>query len=198
MTRLATIALLLVTAVTSHASFLVNGGFEQPWTSVWEQYANGQVPGWRTLSGQTLELGVGAVYHVTGGEGRAMMEVDGQSNVSVAQDVTLTSGQYELSFLAARRGVNLDGRNVDTCDYDVLWNGRVIASIRPTESSMQRLTYQVTGNQGVNTLVFRGMGTSDGTGALIDDARLEAVPEPCSVLAVVGAVASAIARRRKR
>lgn len=56
-----------------------------------------------------------------------VLELDSNRNIALMQDVNLTSGAYELSFLSAKRGAHLDGRPSDTCDFEVLWNNQLVA-----------------------------------------------------------------------
>ncbi len=179
----------------SQASFLINGGFELPGTGAWNHYHNGEVPAWTVGQNDLLEIGVGVVYGVTGFEGRDMLELDSTRNVAVSQSVALAQGAYDLSFLFARRTTDLQGRSSDTCKFDVLWNGQVLRSYDPTSGAMEREHLLVQAIAGKNTVTFRGMGASDSYGAIIDDARLETVPEPSLVLACAAGL-SALMRRR--
>lgn len=194
MKRAALLAAFAAFAVTSHANFLINGGFEQPGANPWQHFSNGQVPGWRTSSG-VIEIGRPVVYGVTGAHGLNVMETDSTANVYVSQSVSLSTGQYELSFLFSKRGSNLENRPGNTCDFDVLWNNTVVASMSPSSSTMSTKSIVVNGITGVNTVAFRGMGASDGMGALIDDVDLQSVPEPCSMTAL-GTLALVAVRKK--
>ena len=93
------------------------------------------------------------------------------------------------------------GRPLDTADLDVLWNGSVVASIQPASTNMANYGLTLTGISGINTLAFRGMGTDDSYGALVDNVSVEnAVPEPgiCTLAASVGVLGVGFLRRRKR
>jgi len=197
MRRVTLLTLLIAVTTASHASILVNGGFELPGNNVWADYHNGEVPGWHTGPNDVMEIGVGVVYGVTGFQGKNMIELDSNRNVVVSQDVNLTAGQYDLSFLYARRGTNLGNRPNDTCDFDVLWNGGVVAAYTPTTSTMTLDHRSVTAVNGNNTLSFRAKGTSDSLGAIIDGADLQAVPEPASFVAIGLALMTGLRKRRK-
>lgn len=181
----------------SNASLLTNGSFEEPYVTTFDQFADGQVPGWKVGSTNLMEVGLASVYQVTGATGRNVVELDSNRNVGVYQDVALTQGSYRLTFDYALRGANLEGRNPDTCDFQVMWNSQQLVALRPGSSTMSTLTFDVTANQGVNRLTFVGMGTNDGMGAIIDNANLNPVPEPTSLAAMLVAVPLAIKRRRK-
>lgn len=193
-----TLTLTAVGAAMTHANFLTNGGFEIPGSSAFNHYQDGEVPGWTVGRGEVMEIGKPSVYAVVGAEGSNVLEVDSNRNVTVAQAVNLNVGSYELSFLYARRGVNLEGRPQDTCDFQVLWNNTVVGSFSPVSSTMTRQRITVAGTSGLNTISFKGMGTSDQMGAIIDDATIETVPEPASLTALAVGVASVLKRRKSR
>ncbi|MBS1723584.1 MAG: hypothetical protein JSS66_11590 [Armatimonadetes bacterium] len=191
------VALAVAATSVAQASALINGSFEQPGSSVFNQFNNGEVPGWTAQAGKTIEIGVPVVYGVTNYDGLNVMEVDSTENVTVKQTVTLASGSYDLSFLFAERGKNMVGKPADTCDFDVLWNNTVVAHYRPDSTVMSLADLHVNALQGSNTVAFRGSGTSDGYGAILDKVELNPVPEP-SLCAALGISALAALRRKKR
>lgn len=193
----AAIAAMTVLTTMGHASLLTNGSFELPGSNAWNHFSNGQVPGWYTEGGQVMEIGMPVVYGVAGADGRNVLELDSTSNVALSQTVNLAAGVYDLSFLYAKRGLNLENRPGNTCDFDVLWNHALVASYSPLSSTFARQDLLVTATAGFNTVTFRAMGASDGMGALLDDVRLESVPEPAS-LGALGVSAAAILRRKRR
>lgn len=186
MSKLFFVAACLGAVSLSQASLITNGSFEEPFTSTWGYYQNGQVPGWRTTDGDNMEVGLSICYYVTAARDLNVLELDSNRNIALMQDVNLTSGAYELSFLSAKRGAHLDGRPSDTCDFEVLWNNQLVARISPTNTEMLRRSYQVTGLNGRNTLMFRAAGTSDGMGAILDDVNLNPVPEPATFAVLLG------------
>lgn len=196
MNRLAIIGTALAAFSSAHASILVNGSFELPGSTVFNQFNNGQVPGWNAVANKTIELGVPAVYGVTAVDGLNIMEIDSTENVTVTQTVSIAAGAYNLSFIFARRGTNMAGKPSDTCDFDVLWNNSVIAHLSPSSTAMTTGNYHVSALNGTNSLSFRGSGTSDGFGALIDKVDLAPVPEP-SLIAALGLSALATLKRKK-
>lgn len=197
MKHIATVAALTALTSLAHASLLTNGSFEQPGSTAWNHFTNGQVPGWKTDGGEVIEIGKPIVYGVTGADGSNVAELDSTSNIALSQTVQLTAGHYDFSFLFAKRGVNLEGRPTNTCDFDVLWNHVLIGSVSPTSSTFQEMHFLVTAATGTNTVTFHGTGASDGMGALIDRADLQAVPEPVSLLALAPLV-GAMAKRKDK
>lgn len=195
--RLFALLTALLVGSLAQASMLVNGSFEDPGSPAFSYFSNGQLPGWRTTATDVIEVGKPLAYGVSGADLANVCELDSTRNISVMQDITLAAGQYDLSFLYAKRGADLQGKPADTCDFDVLWNGSVVASVRPIVSTM--LTRHVTVNaiNGWNTVSFRAMGTSDGMGAIIDNADLQTVPEPFSLVTLAGLAAGAVVRRKK-
>lgn len=193
-----TLTMTAVGAAMTHANFLSNGGFEIPGSSAFNHYQDGEVPGWTVGRGEVMEIGKPSVYAVIGAQGTNVLEIDSNRNVTVSQAVNLSQGSYEISFLFARRGVNLEGKPLDTCDFQVLWNESVIGSFSPTTSTMTRQKFTVAGLSGMNSLSFKAMGTSDSMGAILDDASIETVPEPASLTALALGIGAVLRRRKSR
>jgi hypothetical protein len=174
------LACLVATPSISHASnIIVNGGFETPDCDIALTCSNGSwglfgsILGW-TSSGFPIEIGEVSNYGISGQEGDQVLELDSTGNATVAQ-VTAGPGTFMLSFLYADRF----GGEQDS--FEVLWNGIVLDSIlAPLNGglgAMQLYTTMVVAGGGPNELAFRATGTSDSLGALIDDVRLESVPD---------------------
>jgi hypothetical protein len=185
--QLVTLTLALMAASAVHANLVINGGFEThgPYnTSGWNYFYDNPVgvnpvTGWSAGGlGIPLEVGRPSVYGVTGvGLGDAVMELDTTMNVVATQPLATTaSASYTLSFLYALR------QNVVATSgtLEVYWNGGLVTSLSPTLNSMTLYSTLVTAI-GNDVLEFRGTGTSDSYGALIDNVAL--VPEPTTVLA---------------
>ena len=184
-------ALLAATALAStatvQANLVINGGFESHPAfnqGSWGLYGVNQVPGWNPLVSennivQPIELGTPATYGVSGpGLGTTVMELDSNKNVVVGQIVGVPGATYTLSFQYARRS----GVAIASTTFDVYWNGVLIESVSPTSTIMSTHSELVTlAMSGSNSLEFRGTGTSDSLGALIDNVAV--VPEPSTYVA---------------
>ncbi|MBS1713185.1 MAG: PEP-CTERM sorting domain-containing protein [Armatimonadetes bacterium] len=195
--RTAFTALAVVAVAVAHAQSIQNGSFENPPVGAWDYFSNGQVANWSIGGGSKAEIGKSVCYGVTGADGINVTELDSDRNTAITQSVDLAAGTYDLSFLFAKRGVNLEYKPTDTCDFDVLWNGGSVAYVTPTDSTMTRMHLNVLATAGTNTVTFRGRGTSDGYGAILDGVGLQAVPEPGS-MAVLGGAALAVVRKRRQ
>ena len=181
---------------SANANLVVNGGFESPAVSSWG--LSNTIPGW-TSTGAQIEVGRGTVYGVTGFEALNVLELDSTANSTVSQTLSLASGSYDLSFLYGRRVSGMSGKPADTADFDVLWNGSSIFATTPTTGAMAVHSMSVIALAGDNTLSFRGRGTSDSYGAIIDNVQLNAspVPEPAS-LAALAVGAFGLLRRKSK
>jgi len=189
--RIASIVLLAVGATAANANLIQNGSFEDPnMNGGWGLFST--IPGWYAASGQ-IEIGDAGVYGVTGQDGKNVLELDSTGNSTIAQDLNLTNQSYSLSFDFAQR----NGTTAETNKFDVLWNGNVIGSITPDSTHFSSANYTVSGLSGVNTLAFRGTGTSDSYGGMIDNVSVQAVPEPTTMAALGAGVLGLLRRRRK-
>lgn len=171
----------LLASLAANASFIINGSFEDhpafP-AQNWNYFTAGQVPGWNPAGGSTvIEIGRATVYGVTGQDGLDVLELDSKANVTVAQVLASPGAPMTVSFLYALR------KNVAPASgtLEVLWNNVVVASLSPTLQAMQPYSLNVVSIGGANTLSFRGTGTSDSYGALID--KVVVVPEPSTYIA---------------
>ena len=182
-------------AGSAKANLIVNGSFENPRQSSWNQYTS--IQGWSSKDAK-IEVGLGSVHGVTGYDGRNVLELDSTANAKVSQSAKLKAGKYDLSFLYARRQTGMTGRDLSTCDFNVLWNGSLIWSARPTLGKMTEKDLVLTAKSGFNTLTFQGAGKSDSYGALIDNVKLNAapVPEPASMAALLVGGVGLLRRRR--
>ena len=85
-----------------------------------------------------------------------------------------TTGQdYDLTFNFVARN---DGPQGTTDGFGVYWNGDLVGSFDPTQSSdWESATIQgLTGIAGTDTLEIRETGANDAYGALIDNVKLVA------------------------
>jgi hypothetical protein len=191
--NLAIISLVAVAGAANAVNLVNNGSFESHPAfnhGSWGLYSS--VTGW-TAEADLIEIGTAGTYGVTGQDGLDVLELDANHNAKVSQTMSLGAGVYDLDFLIARRS----GRAASSLALDVLWNDAVIASLTPLSTAMEAHHYSVTSTGGNNKLSFRGMGTDDSFGALVDNVKVQAVPEPSSIAAIViGGIG--LVRRRNR
>jgi hypothetical protein len=194
------LACLVATPSISHASnIIVNGGFETPDCDIAATCSSGTwglfgpILGW-TSSGSPIEIGEVINYGISGQEGDQVLELDSTGNATVEQ-VVAGSGTFTLSFLYADR---LGGAQDS---FDILWNGMVIDSVLAPlnggAGAMQLYTTMLIAVAGPNTLAFRGTGASDSFGALIDDVKLESVPDGGVTALLLGMGLVALRRVRR-
>jgi hypothetical protein len=194
------LACLVATPSISHASnIIVNGGFETPDCDVALACSNGSwglfgsIPGW-TSSGFPIEIGEVSNYGISGQEGDQVLELDSTGNATVAQ-VVAGPGAFTLSFLYADRF----GGQQDS--FEVYWNGvlldSILAPLNGGNGPMQFYTTMVVAIGGPNELAFRATGTSDSLGALIDDVKLESVPDGGVTALLLGMGLVALRRVRR-
>lgn len=190
--------------VKANATNLVtNGGFESLPSPLpaqnWSLYNS--IPGWTGIN-HPIEIGKGGPVYNISGDNTNVLELDSTGNATVQQTINgLSAMSYKLDFDYARRLSGMSNRPLDTADFDVLWNGNVVAQLRNLSSTaMNPYSLNVVGTAGANTLAFRGMGTNDSYGALIDNVHVAAaVPEPGSMALLGGlAAVSGLAFRRRR
>ncbi|WP_091753513.1 calcium-binding protein [Methylobacterium sp. ap11] len=164
-------------------NLLVNGSFEQgaadaakPW---WGE-ASTSLPGWTRLDSNQPATARGfqrvasGVDRVAASDGTYWLDLDadpgpgGSGNVHLAQDVQgLAEGEAMLiRFDSANRAASATGA------FEVLWNGAVVASVVEGDNRMRAGAVLVTASAGTNRLGFRGIGSSDGYGASLDNVRL--------------------------
>jgi hypothetical protein len=179
------------------ANIVVNGSFETPDVNGnWGQFPNDQVGGWFAEQ-DSMEVGAGSVYGVTGYTGSQVLELDSDFNAKISQNVNTSLSSYTLTVDAALRA----GTDASTASLDVLWNNIVIGSIAPTSNVLTTYTFIVTGTGSIDKLSLLGTETSDRYGAIVDNITLNSaaapVPEPAS-LAVIGVGIAGFLRRRRK
>lgn len=195
---------LAASMAAANANIVVNGSFEQhdPFPNGQWSYFGGnentlQVPGWSSTSSTVpLEVGRADVYGVTLQDGNDVMELDSTQNVAATQVLATPGGLLNFSFLYAGRKDHLS-----TSTFSVYWNNNWVGDFVPDSTVMTTYSGQLT-SIGNNTLEFRGTGTSDSYGALIDNVNLTPVPEPSTyvagVLLMLPVVVQGIRARRNR
>lgn len=179
-------------------NLVVNGGFEATTQAngTWNIYAN--LPGWTGgVGGIELRNNVAG----TAFEGRNFIELDTTGNSSISQSINTTAGgQYVLSFAYSPR----PGVSAASNPIEALWNGNSLGVFTAAGGSANNWTtysFNVTGNGGPTSLVFRAVGTSDSLGGSLDKVSLvtAAVPEPETYAMMLAGLAGLgfMARRKK-
>lgn len=181
----------------ARADFIVNGSFENPGTSNFAIYTNGNVPGW-TSNNNELEIDAGAVLPAYSGNQSA--ELNGNTFDTISQTVTgLVSGQlYALTWAyAGRIGAGLQQMNV-------LFNGVQVG--QNTSDGNANVTWanntaivRATSTTATVSFAAINLGGNGSVGNELDAVTLNAyVPEPASAaLLGSGILALALWRRRR-
>lgn len=180
---------------SAQANLIINGSFEFPDLGTgWGTFSS--ILGW-SAGADLIEIGYAGIYGVTGHDQDQVLEVDAYHNAIVQQILgTTENSSYTLSFGVAQRAGTLPS----TCLVEVWWNGTLLDTITPTSTLMSYYTYTVAGGVGGSTLQFRGAGTDDSYGGLVDNVILqpESVPEPLTVTLSMAALAVGARRIQRR
>ncbi|MFZ5756031.1 MAG: carboxypeptidase regulatory-like domain-containing protein [Pseudomonadota bacterium] len=127
------------------------------------------IPGWRAVSGEPFEVQHDSDHQVNVLDGHAQLQPDARANAGAMQDIPTRAGrQYGLDlFYAADVPVNAAGNPVE-----IWWEGQKIDTVQQTRTGWYMKRYRVTAGDGSSRLEFRGAGTSDGRGGVIDNVQL--------------------------
>jgi hypothetical protein len=199
--RAIALTVLLASPLLANAAaqnLVVNGGFESTAQAngTWNIYQN--LPGWTGgVAGVELRNNVaGAAL-----EGHNFVELDTTRNSSISQSINTTAGgHYVLSFAYSPRPGVASGSN----QIEALWNGNSLGVFTATGGSLNTwstYSFNVTGNGGPTSLLFRAIGASDSYGGSLDKVSLvtSAVPEPETyAMMLAGLAGLGLMSRRKK
>lgn len=139
-----------------------------------------QVEGWKTLSGEGIEIQEGVAGSAA--DGNAKVELDSHNfdsdaegnNSGMYQDVPTVEGQtYSFEFqYSPRPGVPEASNGIE-----VYWNGELLDTISgdgvgASNTQWSTHTFNVEGNGETGRIEFRAVGTEDSLGGYIDDVSL--------------------------
>lgn len=162
-------------------NLLENGSFEATKVAAkkWAHFHPNQIPGWKSLNGERIEIHGTGLLGVKSPDGVNHMELDyrGRNNLDhIYQDVQTKAGQkYEASFWMRARRSAFDSPSEAAI---FAWNGDETEFIAEKKKEWTKITVIVTGTGGMDRFAIRESektGASNGLGPLIDDARLVAM-----------------------
>jgi Ca2+-binding RTX toxin-like protein len=161
--------------LASGASLLVNGSFEQAgatFTSASWGRSMAVLPGWSRSNSQTYEVMVSGYGGVAATDGSYWLDLESGggagSNMVVSQVVSgLAAGQVMiLTFEHANRTTAASG------GFELWWNNDLVLAVTSTGKTMLSKSLELVALAGDNVVTFKGLGTTDGPGASIDNVRL--------------------------
>ena len=155
-------------------NLIVNGDFESnPLNNTGWGYAT-SIEGWTATRG-FIEIQEGAFNG--NAEGDAVVELDARDNSTIEQTFTVTdAGTYTLSLEHALRT-----RRADSNGFEILIDGTVIDTIQRTDLDRHIFVpyaIDIALSAGEHTLAFAAIGTSDGSGSLLNKVSLVAAGDP--------------------
>ncbi len=190
----------LVAALPASANLVSNGGFEDPAISGnFTTYGASSTLGAWTVDSGSIDL-IHSYWQPS--EGEQSIDLDGNEAASISQVVNVPSaGNYTLSFDMSG---NVDG-GPSVKALDVLFNGNWVGTATydtaAEGNSFGNMKYEAK-SIGLNGLgagagLLQLVSTSPGYfGAAVDNVKMEAVPEPCSIAALGLGVLGLVRRRR--
>ena len=170
-----------LTGVPMGENLIVNGSFENHGDlnkGSWGTFE--KIEGWQTSAGN-IEIQEGKHGGTPGAaDGDSVLELDAHegrdTNASVFQDVrTGTEGTFKLSFSFSAREIGNASNTLASNTTEVYWGGEKVATISADQKGWESYDFDLSidpdGNE-TTRLEFRGTGTDDGIGGLIDNIKL--------------------------
>lgn len=173
------------TVVTEGPNLVINGSFEDTTglstTGYGYNGTEGEVPGWTDANGVAINIHAdnrGGVDPTDGDNWADLGSSPGDNRIG--QDIAgLNDGDaLRLTFDVGDIATSDDGTALDNT-MDVIWGGEVIASIDPSDGSMENYTFDLVAGagDGSDRLEFEGGGRNDNYGVSLDSVELYAVTE---------------------
>jgi Protein of unknown function (DUF642) len=159
-------------------NLIVNGSFEATKVAVnsWGQFSPNQIPGWKSLNGEQIELWGTPFIGVTAQDGTNLMELDnnaGKLADHIFQDVqTIKDQMYKATFYIRARGSKPDSPD-ETAVFS--WCGAETPFTATKVGEWREITIMVKGTGGVDRFAIRESsesGANNGLGPLIDNVSL--------------------------
>ncbi len=161
-----------VDAAHKHSNLLANASFEKISASAPDGAARMHVSD-AAMSGWTSSKGGFEIWHdgfrsQPASKGHNAVEVDAVDGAISQKVSTQAHHIYALTFdFAGQIG------HVSSSDVAVVWNGKVIKTIDPSDSAFHHYAVSVTGTGGNDILTFRAVsGDTDSHGGLLDNVNL--------------------------
>jgi len=124
-------------------SLVINGSFEAFQGDLaknsWTTFANGKVGGWEASTGK-IEAWADGLNMVKTPDGRIVVEIEATTSALSQKIATEAGKSYDLSFDFAGRP-----DYVASSKMEVLWNGQVISTVTPSDSTFKAYSFKVTG-----------------------------------------------------
>lgn len=202
------VCLALATGTIAQAdSIVTNGSFEVTPVSVsttWDIFDS--IAGWKLVRGPKIEV----QRNVRGwqsADGDQYLELDGDidgpggtlgyedASSAIYQDLVTEPGQtYLLTFAFSPRPGVADNA------LEIRWDGTLLGTLRADGSGLSTtnwayFTYEVSTASAATRLEFGDVSASDSLGTFLDDVTVSAVPEPTSLMLLIGGVMFALRRR---
>lgn len=107
---------------------------------------------------------------VEANEGIALLDTDANANATITQTINTQAGEtYHLQFDYSPR---VEHPGTTTNDVEVWWDGELLATLSGDLQGWQNYRYTVEASSSQIALTFKGVGSSNAFGGLIDDVAL--------------------------